>query len=288
MKVSSNRISDIRAFMLDYLQELYAAEEISSLFYLLMENYCGMSRTQVHAEVRETINESELLLVYDAIKELKEGKPLQYITGKAWFCGLEICVNEHVLIPRPETEELVQLIIKEHKVTKGLRILDIGSGSGCIGIALKKELKDVEVTAMDISEEALKVARRNAGLHEAEISFIRKDILDAASLSELRGFDIIVSNPPYVLESEKAVMHKNVLEHEPHGALFVEDSDALKFYKAIFGLAKKNGKPCRVYVEINESKGEEMFFLAQEYGFSDICIHKDINGKDRIFSATTH
>ncbi|MEI6852816.1 MAG: peptide chain release factor N(5)-glutamine methyltransferase, partial [Bacteroidota bacterium] len=234
------------------------------------------------------LNESELLLVYDAIKELKEGKPLQYITGKAWFCGLELSVNEHVLIPRPETEELVQLIIKEHKETKGLRILDIGSGSGCIGIALKKELKDAEVWAMDISEEALKVARKNAELHEADICFIYKDILDAEGLSELRGLDIIVSNPPYVMESEKAVMHKNVLDFEPHEALFVPDNNPLKFYKAIFGLAKKNGKPCRVYVEINESKGEEMIFLAKEFGFSDICIHKDINGKDRIISATSH
>ncbi len=283
MKVSSNRISDIRAFMLDYLKELYAAEEISSLFYLLMENYCGMSRIQVHAGVRETINESELLLVYDAIKELKTGKPIQYITGRAWFCGLELSVNEHVLIPRPETEELAQLIIKEHKEAKNLRILDIGSGSGCIGIVMKKTLKNAEVSAMDISEEALKVAQRNADLHDAEIRCICKDILDAESLSELRGFDIIVSNPPYVLESEKAVMHKNVLEHEPQGALFVKDSDALKFYKAIFRLARKNGKPCRVYLEINEKKGEEMKELAQEFSFSDIFIHKDINGKDRVF-----
>jgi release factor glutamine methyltransferase len=287
MKVSSNKISDIKAFMQDYLNEIYPPEEITSLFYLIMETYCGMRRTQKHAGVRETINESELLLVYDAIKELKRGKPIQYITGRAWFCGLEFLVDKDVLIPRPETEELVQLIIKEHKEAKGLRILDIGSGSGCIGIALKKTLKDAEVYAMDISEEALKVARKNAELHEAEISFICKDILDAESLSELRGFDIIVSNPPYVLESEKGLMHKNVLEYEPHKALFVEDIDPLKFYKAIFGWAKKNGKPCKVYLEINETKGKEMILLAKEFGFSDICIHKDINGKDRFFVVRT-
>jgi release factor glutamine methyltransferase len=273
--------------MLDYLKELYAAEEISSLFYLLMENYCGMSRTQVHSGVRETLNESELLLVYDAIKELGTGKPIQYITGRVMFCGLEFRVDEETLIPRPETEEMVFLIISENKERKGLKILDVGTGCGCIGISLIKYLKDAELWGIESSHDAATMSTANGLFHFLSARTHWRNIFDEDCLDGMPEFDIIVSNPPYVLESEKAVMHKNVLDFEPHEALFVPDNDPLKFYKAIFGLAKKNGKPCRVYVEINENKGEEMIFLAKEFGFSDICIHKDINGKDRIIKANS-
>jgi len=281
MKVPSNNISDIKVFMQTWLQELYPPEEISSLFYILMEIYCGMSRIQLHSGIRETINESELLLVYDAIKELRLGKPIQYITGKAWFCGLEFNVNKDVLIPRPETEEIVELILKDNLTNRGLKILDIGTGSGCIGVALKKKLKEAEVWALDISEDALKIASKNAVLHQTDISFVRADILDLEKLPDLPRFDIIVSNPPYVLESEKKLMHKNVLEFEPQGALFVPDNSALLYYKAIFRFVLQNNIEASVYLEINESKADEMIALANEFRFSDNVIVKDINGKDR-------
>jgi len=281
MKVPSNNISDIKVFMQNCLQDLYPPEEISSLFYILMEIYCGMSRIQLHSGIRETINESELLLVYDAIKELRLGKPIQYITGKAWFCGLEFNVNKDVLIPRPETEEIVELILKDNLTNRGLKILDIGTGSGCIGVALKKKLKEAEVWALDISEDALKIASKNAVLHQTDISFVRADILDLEKLPDLPRFDIIVSNPPYVLESEKKLMHKNVLEFEPQGALFVPDNSALLYYKAIFRFVLQNNIEASVYLEINESKADEMIALANEFRFSDNVIVKDINGKDR-------
>jgi release factor glutamine methyltransferase len=284
MKVSSNNISDIKAFMQSCLQELYPAEEINSMFYILMETYCGMSRVQIHSGLRETINESELLLVYDAIKELGIGKPIQYITGKAWFCGIEIKVNEDVLIPRPETEELVQLIIRENKNRKGLKILDIGTGSGCIAIALKKSFNDAEVMAIDKYENTIQVTYVNNWYTRASIRIRKMDILDMEKIVDLPpAFDIIVSNPPYVMESEKPLMHKNVLEHEPHNALFVKDDNALQYYEAILRYIKNMDNKCKVYLEINENKAQDMIFLAKTFGFMDICIHKDINRKDRFF-----
>lgn len=288
MKVSSNKISDIKAFMHSFLYELYPSEEINSLFYILMEFYCGMSRVQVHAGQRETINESELLLVYDAIKDLRQGKPVQYITGKVWFCGLEISVSNHVLIPRPETEELVNLILHDNEGKKNLSILDIGTGSGCIAIALKKHLIDAQVYAIDISEPALSVARQNAALNHLDITFLRKDILIEDYLAGLPSFDIVVSNPPYVMESEQALMHKNVLNFEPYQALFVKNDEALIYYEAIFRQYIHTNKPCSMYFEINETKAAELIMLANQFGITDICIRKDMNEHDRFFIVYNH
>jgi release factor glutamine methyltransferase len=288
MKVSSNKISDIKAFMHSFLNDLYPADEISSFFYILMEFYCGLSRVQLHAGRRETVNESELLLVYDAIKDLSQGKPVQYITGEAWFCGLQFSVNHYVLIPRPETEELVNLTINDNKHMAGLNILDIGTGSGCIAIALKKHLKDARVYAVDISEAALSIARQNAGFHHSDITFIHKDILTEDYLSGLPHPDIVVSNPPYVPESEQAIMHKNVLDFEPYQAIFVKNDDALMYYEAILRRFCHTNKRCSMYFEINEKMGAELIMLAKEFGITDICIRKDMNEKERFLIVYNH
>ena len=267
--------------MREYLQDLYPVKEIDSLFCILMETYCGIDRNHVLAGSRETINESELLLVYDAIKELATGKPIQYIIGSCHFYDLEIKVNADVLIPRPETEELVDIIIKQNKNRKNFRILDIGTGSGCIAIATKKNLPDAEVYALELSETALQIARQNASAHHVEITFVQMDILDKTQWSALPDFDIIVSNPPYVMESEKALMHKNVLNYEPHTALFVDDTNPLEFYKAILQFAYSRMKPPKIYFEINENNAQDIIFLAEENKITEICILKDFNSKER-------
>ncbi len=287
MKVASNKILDIKSFIRKRLHGLYPEEEISSFIFILFEAYCGMSKTDILAMKRETINESELLLVYDAVKELEHYKPIQYILGKTEFYGLEFRVTPAVLIPRPETEELVDLIIKDNKNITGLKILDIGTGSGCIAISLKKNLPDADVTAIDNSAEALEIAQKNAEINHVKIVFINNDILDKQQWLKSGEFDIIVSNPPYVLESEKALMQPNVLEYEPSTALFVPDSDPLMYYDAIFRFAISKKKRSQIYLEINENMAGELMALAKKYELSDIRIIKDINGKDRFLSRTT-
>ncbi len=284
MKVASNKILDIKSFIRKRLHGLYPEKEISSFVFMLFEAYCGMSKTELLALKRETINESELLLVYDAVKELEQQKPIQYILGKTDFYGLEFSVTPAVLIPRPETEELVDLIIKENKNKTGLKILDIGTGSGCIAVSLKKYLPGAEVTAIDNSAEALELAQKNAEINHAEIVFKNLDMLNEQQWKDIGDFDIIVSNPPYVLESEKALMQPNVLEYEPSTALFVPDSDPLMYYDAIFRFAISKKKQSQVYLEINENKPGELIALAKKYEMSDIRIIKDINGKDRFLS----
>jgi len=284
LKVASNKILDIKSFIRKRLHGLYPEKEISSFVFMLFEAYCGMSKTELLALKRETINESELLLVYDAVKELEQQKPIQYILGKTDFYGLEFSVTPAVLIPRPETEELVDLIIKENKNKTGLKILDIGTGSGCIAVSLKKYLPGAEVTAIDNSAEALELAQKNAEINHAEIVFKNLDMLNEQQWKDIGDFDIIVSNPPYVLESEKALMQPNVLEYEPSTALFVPDSDPLMYYDAIFRFAISKKKQSQVYLEINENKPGELIALAKKYEMSDIRIIKDINGKDRFLS----
>ncbi|HNW90999.1 MAG TPA: peptide chain release factor N(5)-glutamine methyltransferase [Bacteroidales bacterium] len=283
MKVASNKISDIKSFIRNRLHGLYPDEEINAFIYMLFEAYCGLSKTALLAMKRETINESELLLVYDAVNELEHYKPIQYILGKTEFYGLEFRVTLAVLIPRPETEELVDLIIKENKNKTGLKILDIGTGSGCIAISLKTYLPGAEVTAIDISEEALALAKKNAEINQEEIVFKKIDILEEQQWPNIKGFDVIVSNPPYVLESEKAMMQPNVLDFEPPTALFVPDANALLFYEAIFAMAVRQNKKTKIYAEINESKAAELSRMAQQYGIVESVVVKDINNKDRFF-----
>ncbi len=227
MEVRSNRIGDVRQHYRARLLGNYDENEADALLFLLIEEYTGISKVRSLADQGLTISESELLKIHFAVKELNNHKPLQYILGKTQFYGLPMKVNPDVLIPRPETEELVGMVIKENKLQDNLRIFEIGTGSGCIAIALKKFLPKCEVLAMDISPEAIQVAERNSLLNEAKVEFRHFDFLDESNWDRLGIFDIIVSNPPYVRSIEKANMGKNVVNFEPALALFVKDDDPI-------------------------------------------------------------
>ena len=230
------------------------------------------------------LSESEMLTFHFAVKDLLKNKPIQYIIGETEFCDLKFKVNENVLIPRPETSELVYKIVERQKTKdkRQLSILDIGTGSGCIAISLAKNIPGSKVHALDISEKALEVAKENAINNNVDVTFINDDILSLKNNIETK-FDIIVSNPPYVRELEKAEMRDNVLNWEPHNALFVSDNDPLIFYRNILEFAQthlnENGE---IWFEINEYLGKEMTVLCKEYGFSDIEIFKDFRGKERV------
>jgi release factor glutamine methyltransferase len=259
------------------LQKLYPKNEAESLVVWLFEEFLGKKRLDImHGDVEIEIPNQ----LKAAFQELLQGKPIQYIIGKAPFYGREFFVNPAVLIPRNETEELVHLIIKENS-SKDLRILDIGTGSGCIPITLALEMERPKVFALDISEEALKVAEQNAKSLGASLEFLKLDIL----MEEIPegNLDILVSNPPYVRYSEKSMMHQNVLEHEPHLALFVFDEDPLLFYRLIASKAKKALKSGgKLYFEINEALASDIQKLLENQGYSQIRIVKDLNGKDRM------
>lgn len=285
MKIPTNKISSIIKFYRDELNHFYSNEEIKAFINLSMEHYLGFSATAILLKKDSTVTESELLKLYFVVKDLKAFKPIQYILGETQFYNLIFKVNESVLIPRPETEELVDLIIKENK-NKKLRILDIGTGSGCIAIALKKNLPEAEIFGLDISEKALDIAKENAGRNQSQINFFHADILNSAITGLPDNLDIIVSNPPYIILAEKSSMHPNVLNYEPHEALFVSNNDSIIFYRAITKFAsahlKKNG---RLYFEINEKYGNEIAEMLENYNFTDIRIIKDMSGKERIIQA---
>jgi release factor glutamine methyltransferase len=262
------------------LQELYSGQESESIVIWLFEEYMGKSRTDL---LKNTVLDHVPVELENAFNELLTGKPIQYVTGKAPFYGREFLVNADVLIPRNETEELVHLIIKENQNSQ-MRILDIGTGSGCIPITLALEMKQPEVYSLDISEPALDVASQNASSHGANVVFQKCDILNEQI--PFKNLDIIVSNPPYVRISEKELMHDNVLKYEPHLALFVQDEDPLLFYRHIIQKAKQVLNPNgRLYFEINEALGIAISNLLKENGFKNIRIIKDLNNRDRMVSA---
>ncbi len=231
---------------------------------------------------QEMSSEAETkLAVY--ITQLQLHMPVQYVLEAAWFYGMELYVNENVLIPRPETEELVDWIVGEYSEKPAPTVIDIGTGSGCIAIAIKKALPAAMVYAMDISSEALQVAQKNAALQNTGIIFKQADILDGNGYSQLPSFDIIVSNPPYIPAAEQVNMSGNVTAYEPHLALFVPDDRPLRFYEAIGGLASANLKPGgSIYLEIHEALGEATRSLYHNLGYSNIRVRKDMQGKDRM------
>lgn len=264
----------------EQLHSLYSPEESQNLIDWLLEHHLGLRKIDVfHFMEEKDIPES----IWKDFERLKSGEPIQYILGHGPFYGRDFLVNQHTLIPRNETEELVHMIIKENRGF-GLKILDIGTGSGCIPITLKLEMNSPEVYAVDISEDALSIARTNAEKLHAEIYFSKVDIL--LETPELFPLDIIVSNPPYIPLLGMKQMHKNVLEFEPHIALFVPDEDPLIFYRVIGekgkNLLKKSGK---IYFEIFEEAATDIYRLLEKLGYHQIKIHKDLNGKDRIISA---
>lgn len=281
MKISSNELGSVVAYFKNELASFYDISELESILYILFQYYFGVSKTDIVINKDRKLSESDLLLVIYAVKELKKYKPLAYIIGEWEFFGLSFFVNEHVLIPRPETEELVQLIINDYDNHPPNNILDIGSGSGCIALSLKHHFKNSNVTAWDISDEALKVIDKNAKRLHLEIEINKVDVLSNPEVNV--KYDVIVSNPPYITNKEQAQMHSNVLDYEPHLALFVPNENPLLFYEKIADIAVKhlteNGS---LYVEINEQFGDEVVLLFNKKGLKKVEISKDINDKNRM------
>jgi len=272
-------------FGLNELKNIYPINEIKSLIYFLFEEYLNVSKTDYILNSNKGMSESELLKFNFAIKDLKKGKPIQHILGYGYFNDLKFYVSKDTLIPRQETEELVEIIIQNEKHKDSLSILDIGTGTGCIPISLALSMPKHQYSAIDFSDEIIHLAKKNATLQKVNISFQVLDILNAKE-NDLIKYDIIISNPPYVLESEKQNMHNNVVDYEPSSALYVQDNKALIFYEKIAKLALK----ClnfggRLYFEINESKGKEVVELLESLNFEQIRMHKDLNNKNRFITS---
>ena len=280
-------ISELKKNFIASLVELYPKEEIQSFFNILSQEYFGLSRLEIALNPESEVPKEDAVKLDQALKRLKNNEPIQYIVGNTEFYGLPFHVNKHSLIPRPETEELVEWIVKEviHRESNVQKILDIGTGSGCIAISLAKNLPKSQVSALDFSEGALEIAKRNASLNKVEVNFFLQDILEANKLPQ--HYDIIVSNPPYVRELEKKEMQQNVLDYEPGSALFVSNQNPLLFYSKIASLAKKFLNPDGIlFFEINEFLAQEMIALLTSEGFQDIEVRKDIYGKNRMIKCT--
>lgn len=284
MRIPSNKVKDIVRFAQEELAEMYPKEDISSLIYALLKRFGGIGFVKALSEPELTVSESELLKIHFAIKDLKQYRPLQYILGSCDFLNVNILLSHKVLIPRPETEEMVGLIIKENKSKRGLTIADFGCGSGCIAVALAKNLSESRVFAFDISDEALEQTKANSEHNDVRVEVIKADMNDALAINEC--FDIIVSNPPYVRECEKTQMKANVLDYEPHTALFVPNENPLIFYRNIASIAQSSLKTGgKLYLEINEALGEETEVIFKNLGYKTE-IRKDFRDKCRMLFAT--
>ena len=276
-----------RNHFINLLEDLYPIEELKSFFYLLAEKYLNLSRINIALQLNNELTPEEQSSFYQAVDRLRNHEPIQYILGETEFFGMPIIVNKQVLIPRPETEELVSWIIDDVD-KKETTILDIGTGSGCIAISLAKKLNNAVVSAIDISNKAIEVAKKNALINNVNVEYSSVDVLNFEDKLVLQDkwkskFDIIVSNPPYVRMQEKKLMQLNVIDHEPDIALFVEDDDPLLFYRRISELSrqylKHNGT---LYLEINEYLGVEMEKMLNEAGFKHVELKKDMFGKNRM------
>jgi release factor glutamine methyltransferase len=280
------KIKEYKANFIAELISIYDEMEAESFFYLILENQHQLRRIDLALNIDLHFSEDEIQIWNEILDKLKLEIPIQYILGTTHFYGLEFNVNENVLIPRPETEELVEWIISSAvNITKfkNIKILDIGTGSGCIAISLAKNIPNAEVSAIDISYKALATSKENADLNKVAVAFIQKNILETNDLEQ--QFDIIVSNPPYVRNLEKAEIKSNVLANEPHLALFVEDNDALIFYRKIAELATKNlSVEGKLFFEINQYLGKETVELLEKMHFKNIELRKDIYGNDRMIA----
>ncbi len=276
------KLKDIQNTFHQELDAIYASEEVDSFFYMLIESYYKVTRLQLAMDSEFAIeNKNDIL---NALDLLKNQKPIQYILGETEFYGLPFKVNEQTLIPRPETEELVEWVLKYSAKIKQISILDIGTGSGCIAVSLAKYLPNSKVYALDVSNEALNIAKQNAELNNVNVQFVNADILNSETwdFKDLK-FDVIVSNPPYIREQEKKFMKPNVLDYEPHLALFVKDKNPLRFYEAITRFAvdnlEENGM---LFFEINEYLGNQMIQLLNDNNFNNIRLKQDMFKKDRM------
>jgi release factor glutamine methyltransferase len=270
------KLASLKKEFLRYITPIYNKDEASSLYYVLCEEILSIPKSKLIIEDID-LSVDKINSLHNCLERLKKHEPIQYVLGKTLFMGMNFKVNPSVLIPRPETEELVNIILKNELGNK--TILDIGSGSGCIAISLAKHYPNAKVTALDLSEDAIELSKMNAKENDVNLEFINADILNFKSDKK---YDIIVSNPPYVLELEKKQMSKNVLDYEPELALFVKNDDPLQFYKAILDFSKntlnKNGK---IYFEINEKYKDEIKDLAYYYGYSNVDCKLDVFGKYR-------
>ncbi len=279
--------SELKQYIHAQLQSIYEVQEIDAFLYRMLDFKLNLQRVDVILDPNLEINEADKLFFQNAINQLKQEKPIQYILGVTEFYGLRFTVDKNTLIPRPETEELVAWVIKElGSLKKEIKILDIGTGSGCIPISLAKNLPNAIVTSVDVSAVAQNVAKQNAQENKVAVKFVLSDALDSEKMNtdlQQQKWDIIVSNPPYVRELEKQEINNNVLQYEPHLALFVADNHALIFYEKIGEYALENLKPNgQLFFEINQYLGKETVNLLQQMGFENIEIQKDLNGNDRM------
>jgi len=281
MNCPSNKLKTVVAHYTTQISAIYPKKEAETIVWMLIEHYFQINRLMIALDQNFPFNESELLIIHKACKKILQHIPVQYVIGKTDFCGFQLGVNSSTLIPRPETEQLTQLVLKELPHSP-MRILDIGTGSGCIAVTLKKCRPDCEVFACDISQEALKTAQKNADKHHSPVQLFYCDILSEKDWSSIPKIDIIVSNPPYVCLSEKALMRPNVLLYEPETALFVDDNDPLLFYKAISKMAsEKLADGGKIFFEINERFGNEVADILRINGFENVVIKKDFRRKVR-------
>ncbi|MDB9732824.1 peptide chain release factor N(5)-glutamine methyltransferase [Polaribacter sp.] len=285
-------LKEFKLFFNEALSAIYPKTEIDSFFFILMEEKLKLQRIDTVLKPDYLITEKNLIDLKNIVKRLQKEEPIQYIIGTTEFYGLPFLVDKNTLIPRPETEELVTWVLDEIKVLTNnkiteLSILDIGTGTGCIPISLAKNLTSLNISAIDISPEALLIAKQNAILNKVTMEFIELDILNAESLPQ--EFDVIISNPPYVRELEKKEIKNNVLENEPHLALFVADENPLIFYNKIADLAKQQlSKNGMLFFEINQYLGKETVNMLAEKGFKNIQLKKDLFGNDRMIKCVLH
>lgn len=277
------KIAAFKTLLIKELASNFDEEEIVRFYYVLCAHFLKMNRAELVLKAHETIPLQAMEMLNAALSKLKKNTPIQYILGETDFYGSTFRVNKDVLIPRPETEELVDWIVKEYQ-NKSIKILDIGTGSGCIAISLAKHIQNAMVHAMDISESALKIAKENANINQVRLKIWHQSILELDSIIE--KFDVFVSNPPYVRYLEKEQMHNNVLDHEPSLALFVMDDDPLLFYRKIATLAKESLNPGGVlFFEINQYLGYETVRLLKDFGYESVILKKDMYGNDRMVKA---
>ncbi|MDR0427548.1 MAG: peptide chain release factor N(5)-glutamine methyltransferase [Dysgonamonadaceae bacterium] len=270
------------------LQNLYSESEIKSFVSLIMEFVCKKSKHAILLDKDSEISREERIRIKEIVDDLKKFRPIQQIIGQTEFFGLPFFINEHVLIPRPETEELIDLILHSIQPEKPLHILDIGTGSGCIAVSLAKYLPEAKIYALDISNEALEIARKNARLNKVEISFFKEDILTTSEKNSWSQFqwDIIVSNPPYIVPHEKEQISANVLKYEPHQALFVPEEQPLLFYETISDIGLKQLKKGGIlFFETSALFGKETEQMIREKNYSSVQLYKDISQNDRMIKA---
>ncbi|HMK20522.1 MAG TPA: peptide chain release factor N(5)-glutamine methyltransferase [Chitinophagaceae bacterium] len=282
-------LNEARTVLTKELKNVYESDELRNIIELVIEHITNMSRAEQLKNKVPYLTCTQLEDLDGITERLKKNEPVQYVLGEAWFAGMKFKVNKNVLIPRPETEELVDWIVREavSYELRAMSILDIGTGSGCIPITLKKKLQEANVSAIDVCSEVLFTATENAVALNAEVNFVLLDFLDEEKWKELAQYDIIASNPPYVKQSEINTMHERVKEFEPHLALFVPDEDALLFYKKLSDFSLKHLKPGgSLYVEINEVLGEQVVNTFHSVGFTNIELRKDMQEKERMIKAT--